>query len=103
MTANGHIPGITRAAYLHSGFMNVYRSGFYHREGKAGAFDRHAGDLYPDEATARRDIDDDARAYYVATVPVQWYEARPVPINPSNSKAKRLHPREERNLHAIPA
>lgn len=38
------------------GYMNIYRSGYYHRKGKPKAFDRHAGDIYPTVAAALEDI-----------------------------------------------
>ena len=52
------------------GYINVYRSGFWHKAGKAGAFDRHAGDIYPDSDSAVDAIEQPH--LYVATVPVQW-------------------------------
>lgn len=58
-----------------TGWLNIYRSGVYHRCGKPGAFDRHAGDLYPTEQAARDAID--PVSHYVDTVPVVWTEAGP--------------------------
>lgn len=39
------------------GFINIYRSGYYHRQGKPRAFDRHAGDIYMSEAAAQANIE----------------------------------------------
>lgn len=54
------------------GWLNIYRSGVYHKCGKPGAFDRHAGDVYPTEAAAKAAID--PATHYVDTVPVVWTE-----------------------------
>ena len=52
------------------GWINLYRSGYFHRCGKPAVCERHAGDVYLDEAAARRDID--PPELYVATVPIEW-------------------------------
>lgn len=54
------------------GYINIYRSGIFHREGKPGAFNRHPGDIYPDKETAIADIE--PRSHYVTTVPIEWEE-----------------------------
>lgn len=54
------------------GYMNVYKSGFFHKAGKADTFDRHAGDIYASHDAAVRDIH--PRSHYVATVSVLWTE-----------------------------
>lgn len=67
-----------------TGWLNVYRSGFFHREGKPDAFNRHAGDLYPTQEAAIRDIE--PLSHYVATVPVQWSEPEYPHVNGSHSQ-----------------
>ena len=61
-----------------SGFINVYRSGFYHKCGKQGAFDRHGGDIYPTRESAVAAIE--PRDYYVDTVRIEWTESHDVAI-----------------------
>jgi hypothetical protein len=39
------------------GWINIYRSGFYHSEGKPDAFNRHAGEVYPQKHVAEKHID----------------------------------------------
>lgn len=63
-----------------AGWINIYRSGFFHTAGKPGAYDRHPGDIYATEADARADIS--PASHYVATVPVSWQEAVVPPVNP---------------------
>lgn len=55
---------------VHTGYINVYRSGFFHRVGKPTAFDRHGGDIYPDLTTALQNVE--PYTHYIDTVPVQW-------------------------------
>ena len=55
------------------GFINVYKSGFWHQEGKAGAFDRHGGDIYPNQAAAFNAIEQPH--LHVATVPIYWHDS----------------------------
>jgi hypothetical protein len=55
-----------------TGWMNIYRAGFYHRAGKPGVYDRHPGDLYPTREAALADIE--PRHLYVGTVSVSWWE-----------------------------
>lgn len=50
-------------------WMNVYRSGWFHRQGKPGVCDIHAGDFYEDEKTAKEQID--PPSHYLCTVPVE--------------------------------
>lgn len=66
------------------GYINIYRSGFFHRPGKSGAYDRHPGDIYASEEAAKRDIH--PWSHYVATVPVKWDEATVPPVNPERVK-----------------
>ncbi len=80
------------------GWMNVYRSGWFHREGKPDTLNRHAGDLYTDYDHAIRDID--PVSHYIATVPVQWDEPTvqvenapdsvPVPLSVSRANHRSL-------------
>lgn len=64
-------------------WMNVYRSGFFHREGKPNTLDRHAGDLYDSEAEALRQIF--PKSHYIATVPVEWDDPEDIKPNPPSS------------------
>lgn len=72
------------AETLVQGYMNIYRSGFYHRKGKANAYDRHAGDIYPSWEAAVDDID--PISHYIDTVIVSWHEAAQPVINGPDSK-----------------
>lgn len=47
-------------------YMNVYRAGYYHRQGKPGHCNIHAGDFFTTEAEARRCAEPDKG--YIATV-----------------------------------
>lgn len=64
---------------LCKGYINIYRSGFFHTCGKPGAYDRHPGDIYATEDAALRDIH--PRSHYIGTVPVQWDEGTLPPVN----------------------
>ncbi len=65
-------------------YMNIYRSGWFHREGKPNTLDRHAGDLYDSREQAMADID--PPSHYIATVPVQWTDPDDgVAANPADS------------------
>jgi hypothetical protein len=82
-----------------TGWVNVYRSGYYHRAGKPNMFDRHPGDLYPTRAAALADIAPEARHLYVGTSPTTWWEdcephvnsacSRPVPVISSRRQLAR--------------
>ena len=65
------------------GYMNVYRSGHFHRVGKPGMFDRHAGDLYPTHESALADIE--PASHYIDTVPVVWNEPTMPAVNGAQS------------------
>lgn len=67
-----------------SGFMNVYRSGWFHRLAKPGTCDRHGGDLYLSEAAAKADIH--PLTHYIATIPVSWEDPETLSCNPQESK-----------------
>lgn len=67
-----------------TGWVNIYRAGYYHRAGKPNSYDRHPGDLYP---TRRAALDDIEPAHlYVATVPVSWFENFQPHTNAADSK-----------------
>lgn len=38
---------------LVTGYVNLYHAGYYHRRGKPGGLDLHAGDIYTTEAEAK--------------------------------------------------
>lgn len=65
------------------GFINIYRCGWFHREGKPGNIDRHAGDIYLDEDEALRNID--PPSHYICTIPVEWVDVENVAVNPPDS------------------
>lgn len=67
------------------GWMNIYKSGYFHRAGKPGMYDRHPGDLYPTRESALADVDPRAAHLYMTTVKVVWYEDRPPHVNCVNS------------------
>lgn len=71
------------------GFMNIYRSGYFHRKGKPGTCDRHAGDLYLSEEAAKADID--PPSHYICTVPVTWEDHADLQCNPVGSVPTPLH------------
>ncbi|NDZ17557.1 hypothetical protein C7T35_23115 [Variovorax sp. WS11] len=66
-----------------TGYINLYRSGWFHRQGKPSAFDLHAGDVYPTLESAQRDIE--PRTHYLATVPVRWQSDQDMAPNPADS------------------
>jgi hypothetical protein len=70
---------------LVTGWMNIYRSGFYHRAGKPSMYDRHPGDLYPTRAAAIADIDPAARHLYVCTCRTVWIEDCQPHVNAADS------------------
>jgi hypothetical protein len=52
------------------GYINVYRSGFFHTAGKAGTVDTHGGDIYTTREKAIEDIN--PVSHYIATVPIEY-------------------------------
>lgn len=66
-----------------TGWMNIYRSGYYHRAGKPNMYDRHPGDLYPTRAAALAEIQ--PKHLYVSTVPVSWWEDYLPHVNSASS------------------
>lgn len=65
------------------GWMNVYRSGVFHRTGKANTADRHPGDFYPTKEAAEADVE--LRTHYICTCPVEWEDFEVVKANPPDS------------------
>lgn len=65
------------------GFINIYRSGFFHREGKPGMFNRHPGDIYPTREAAMVDIH--PSSHYIDTIPIEWEEEVRVALNAQDS------------------
>lgn len=76
-------------------FINLYRSGWFHRVGKPNTLDRHAGDCYTSRALALADIE--PRSHYVATVAVLYRDpdgklkcnradSKPVPLSVSRRR-----------------
>ena len=65
------------------GFINIYRSGHFHRVGKPGMYDRHPGDIYATYEQAVADID--PKHLYITTIPVVWYEANEPHCNATTS------------------
>jgi len=63
-------------------WVNLYRAGWFHRLGKAGNCDVHAGDCYLSEQDARAAID--PPSHYLGTVSFQW-EGEPFVANPPDS------------------
>lgn len=85
---------------MNTGFMNIYRSGHFHRKGKPGMFDRHGGDLYPTREAALADIDRSLSAGYVATTDaIVWYEAVQQQANPPSSVPV---PMSQTRIRAVP-
>jgi hypothetical protein len=67
------------------GYMNVYRSGYFHRKGKPNTLDRHAGDFYETYEQATKEIN--PHSAYIATVEFWWDDPEDIEANPSNSIA----------------
>lgn len=69
-----------------TGFINIYKSGWFHRKGKPNMLDRHPGDIYLTMEAAKQDIDPAAAALYVGTVPIMWIEPDDaLAVNPADS------------------
>ena len=65
-------------------WMNVYKSGWFHREGKPLTLDRHAGDFYETREQAIKDIE--PASHYIATVPFIYDEPdEDLRANPADS------------------
>lgn len=65
------------------GFINIYRSGYFHREGKPGNMDRHSGDVYAEYEEAVKHID--PPTHYVSTIPIEWEDMEQCVVNPPDS------------------
>lgn len=63
-------------------WINLYRAGWFHRMGKPGNCDVHAGDCYLSEEQARADVE--PKSHYLATVSFVW-EGEPMQANPIDS------------------
>lgn len=69
-----------------TGFINIYKSGWFHRKGKPNMLDRHPGDIYLTMEAAKLDIDPAAASLYVGTVPIMWIEPDDaLAVNPADS------------------
>lgn len=64
-------------------WMNIYKSGFFHREGKPLTLDCHAGDFYDTKAQAVAVID--PPSHYLATVSFEWDDVDNIQTNPADS------------------
>lgn len=84
-------------------FINVYKSGYYHRMGKPNQFNCHPGDLYPTHAAAFADVDPAAAHLFLGTffVAIPWdvlgqvnaEDSVPVPLSVSKRQLRLLsHP-----------
>lgn len=65
------------------GWMNIYRSGHFHREGKPNTYDRHAGDIYASREEALAQID--PPSHYIDTVAFGWMDEEDIQVNPPES------------------
>lgn len=66
------------------GFLNVYRSGYFHRTNKPHTCNRHAGDFYLSKDAAIADID--PQSHYITTVPISWEDPEALICNPPDSQ-----------------
>jgi hypothetical protein len=64
-------------------FMNIYRNGFFHREGKPGNIDIHGGDAYDTKELALQFVD--PPSHYLTTIPFEWDDAEGLVTNPPDS------------------
>jgi len=83
---------------LIEGYLNIYRSGFFHRSGKPNTCDRHGGDFYLNEAAAKGDIE--PISHYITTVRVLWEENEMIEANPCNSVPRSLRETRREGEHA---
>lgn len=68
---------------LKHGFVNIYRSGWFHRMGKPLTLDRHTGDIYDTLEQAMQEID--PPSHYIATIGISWVDVEDVQPNPADS------------------
>lgn len=64
-------------------WMNIYKSGFFHREGKPLTLDVHSGDFYDTPELAKAHID--PLSHYRGTVSFEWDDAEDIQANPADS------------------
>jgi hypothetical protein len=64
-------------------WMNIYRSGHFHREGKPLTLDCHSGDFYDTKEQAIEVID--PPSHHLATVSFEWDDPTGMVLNPANS------------------
>lgn len=82
---------------MQHGWVNIYKSGWFHREGKPGVTNRHGGDVYVSLFDALADID--PISHYIGTTPVSWLEdetlvanakgSTPVPLSVSRARSRK--------------
>lgn len=87
-------------------WMNIYRSGFFHREGKPLTLDVHSGDFYDTEELAKAAID--PPSHYRGTVSFEWDDVENIQTNPADSvptplgvSRKRFAASQEQLLYGI--
>lgn len=80
------------------GFVNIYRSGFYHRMGKPNLLDRHTGDIYDTREEAIKQID--PPSHYIGTTGISWVDVEDVQSNPADSVPVPLSVSRKRTLTA---
>lgn len=68
-------------------YVNLYRSGHFHRANKPGQFNVHPGDLYPTWEAAIADIDHSGVYFATVVVVVSDTTAKGMgPVNPADSE-----------------
>jgi hypothetical protein len=80
------------------GFLNIYRSGWFHRANKPNGFDRHSGDIYLTKEAAIAEID--PISHYIDTIPVEWEDYEVVEVNPADAVPVPLSVSRKQNLKA---
>ncbi len=68
---------------IRTSWMNIYKSGFFHREGKPLTLDCHSGDFYDTKDQALAVID--PPSHYLATVSFEWDDVDNIQTNPADS------------------
>lgn len=86
-------------------WMNLYRSGYYHRDGKPGTLPWHPGDVYASREAALDDVDHEAPylgtvwfAVDVGAVPLLPHEI--TPYNEASKPLSMLYTREQLRLES---
>lgn len=72
-------------------YANVYRCGFYHRQGKPGVTNLHLGDLYTTEDAAKADAEPESGYLYTVPLDVPVQEGATILANPLCSVPTPLH------------